>query len=203
MFVTVDTRGPTAGRVQPVRQGFTRPQQVHCPARFAQRTPSARRWHQRRQIARRVRRILCPSPGAEASICAFVMPDTTRQQRTMRAWSAFPASTTTPWIGTSAPSAREASIPLPGVPLASRRVRHAKRARGRRRAARRVSSVQPVRTLLRPLRSFQTASATQDRRARMDRRAFHVRRASTSLRQALPRARTAAPARTPRLPELL
>ena len=60
----------------------------------------------------------------------------------MRVACVILATTTTSQIGTSAPSAREGSTPLPWVPLASKHVSNVRLARGRRRA------VQPARSVL-------------------------------------------------------
>ena len=54
-------------------------------------------------------------PGVIASSGAIATPDTGSRQATTRVFSAVLASTTTRWIGTSAPSAGGGSSPRPQV----------------------------------------------------------------------------------------
>ena len=139
----------TAQRAQNALQDHSKPLQARFLVRFATSISTARQ--SRQCLSCRVwhaRQTPLLSLGVVVSTCAIASPGTSSHKRMMLVYSVNLVSTTTSLVGTSARSALEVCILLPGVPQASKPVKRAKPVHGRKRAASRARIVLRTRTRL-------------------------------------------------------
>jgi hypothetical protein len=169
-----------AARARRARRGRTKPQQVLPPARCAGSTCTvlARRQCRRRR-AGPARETQIQFPGVLASSGAIATPDTGSRQATTRVFSVILATTTTRWIGTSAPSAGGGSSPRPQVRQPPKRASRAPLAFFRMRAVRTAMYALQIRIHLKRQISSPIAPAMLEQQGPTEQPACYARRGST------------------------